>query len=116
MPCILINDGYTLQLETKPVGPYPAIKYRCRPALYAEVMEYQYQRDLVNGREAAKPTAEFVAKHLVSWDIQNAKGEIVPVSLENVRCLPHGIIGQMVDGVTGYVEQAESDLKNSVGV
>lgn len=111
----LIHDGYVFTGTVEPVGPFDGFRFRYRPALPEEVMEFLYQRDQVQGRAQMKPTVEFLAKHLVGWDIKD-KEEITPVTPDALRRLHFAHQTQLLDHIMGYAKsEAAEDAKNSAG-
>lgn len=116
MTTALIFDGYTLNGFLEPVGPWSGVRFRFRPALAEGTLEYLYQRDLVQGKAQLKPLVDFLSQHLVGWDIKDAKGDVTPVTPENLRRLPFAYLNQMLDHIMGYAKaEAADDVKNSAG-
>lgn len=112
-----INDGMTLEADLAALGAWDAMTYRFRPALPEQVAEY------LRGQQSGtkKPfdaTILFLfgnpTNHgIVSWDLKDAKGEMVPVGPHTLRRLPYARIQALVDSVCGYnAEARETDSKN----
>ncbi len=109
---LLINDGMTLTAKVAARGPWPELVAKYRPALPAAVIEYV---------EACKPSAaarlqatiKLLTDHLVSWDVTDAKGEIMAVTPASLRRVPQPYLDELTNHVTGYGSQAEEDAKNS---
>jgi hypothetical protein len=113
MPLSIINDGYTLDGKLPARGPWPEVKFRYRPALAEDVYEHLNAMRQASGRQQAKAAVDLLGKYLMSWDIEDAKGEVAPVTVENLRRLPQPILAGLVDHVLGYGEaQHEADAKN----
>ncbi len=113
-----INDGMTLEAEFKGFGVWDTIIFRFRPALPEQVFSYHRGQKDLGEKKAYEATILFLfgnpTKHgLVSWDVQDAKGEMVPVCAEAIRRLPHPALHMMVETVSGYNSEArETDIKN----
>lgn len=109
-----IDDGFTLDGRTKatvtdPVtgralyDGLPEVTYRYRPALPDALAEWRYQmRAATSGYAAVSATALFVAAHLVSWDVTDAKGAPLPITVETVRKVPEPILDQLVEAVSKW--------------
>lgn len=111
---LLIQDGYTLDGVVPKKGRLPEVRYRYRPALAEDVFGYlSAPKD--TGKQAMTAAADFLTKHLVSWDVADEKGEALPVTKEALRRVPHLVLRQMVDTVMGYGQDSdaqEADVKN----
>lgn len=113
MPALLIHDGYTLDGTIKARGPWPALKFRYRPALPEDACEYLHQTRNLAGKAQIKPICDLLGAHLVSWDVADLKGEVQPIKPELLRRLPHPYLTALVDHVLGYGEaEQEGDVKN----
>ena len=56
----------------------------------------------LSGAEAAKRDTEFVATHLVEWDIRDTAGESVPITAVNCGRLLPRLFNRLLDIVAGY--------------
>lgn len=126
MPALAIDDGYTLDGRTKasitdPVtgrvlfDGLPEVQFRYRPALPDALAEWRHQmRTATSGRAQVDATAQFVAAHIVSWDVTDAKGAPLPITPDAVRKVPEPILDQIVDAVAKWAPKHLADaLKNS---
>lgn len=118
MPLELIDDGFTLNASTRPVGPWPAVNFVYRPALPARVRVYlnAVGKAKAEGDEQAemKAVAGLLADQMVSWDITAGK-KPTGINEGTVRRVPDPVLRQFVDAVTGYgPAQQATDEKNSV--
>lgn len=116
----LIDDGYTLDATTKPIGRWPAVTIKYRPAMPARVRQY------LNARAKAGDDVQADLKAISSllvdqigfgkggWDILTPDGQPAPVNHASVARLPDPVLRQLIDIVTGYgPEEAAADEKNS---
>jgi hypothetical protein len=112
------NDGYNLPGKIPAFGPFPAINFTYRPALYGQVAEWQNKQ---RGADAARLTDNLVALltgNLISWD---KDGGATPCAEAAWRKLTHPEADCIVDHITRYAftpdetkpSQAEADAKNS---
>jgi hypothetical protein len=109
---LLINDGFTWEDTVPARGRFPSVTFRYRPALPEDVFDYLHAPK-PTGKDVLRVAARLLAKHLVSWDVTDDKGDAVPVSEDVLRRVPHPVLVKMVDVVTGYGPDAEAaDLKN----
>lgn len=115
MPLELIDDGYTLNASTRPVGPWPAVSFVYRPALPARVRAYLNAKVKAGDDEQAemKAVAALLVDQMVSWDI-TANKKPTGINDGAIRRIPDPVLRQLLDTVTGYGpgEQA-ADEKNS---
>jgi hypothetical protein len=111
MAKLLFDDGYTLSHKIKASGPWPEVNARYRPALPEAVFDFlQAKRE--SGKQSAKLLADFVYKHLVSWDVTDTKDESVTITPDVLRRIPHPILRELGDVVMGYSTEAqEEDVK-----
>lgn len=118
-----LDDGYTLAGETSPVFPVdadeplytglPVVRVTYRPALPEAIAEYRFKnRRATDGKGEIRAVAEFVAGHLVTWDVTN-KGEPVPADAANVARVPDPILTQLFDLVSRWAPKAVADKGNS---
>lgn len=108
-----INDGYTLKATIPARAPYPDLKFSYRPALDEDYGEYVAKAQGKTGKAATEAKAAFIAKHLVSWDVTDAKGAEVAIDAASVRKLPPVVIGAILDYIVGYaVDAQDEDAKN----
>lgn len=111
---LLINDGYTLEKTIPARGQVPAVTFRYRPALPDAVHEWRYQTTRAkSGAATALAEAELLKTQLVSWDVTDAKGATVPITLEALAKIHHRVRSEMLDAVLYGIEEAEADVKNS---
>ncbi len=87
-----IDDGYTEQgfVRGEP-GLHPDVRFEWRPSVPEELDRYNADADRLKGTELRKHAARFLAAKLVSWDLRNGKGDVVPISLPNVLRLKDGL-------------------------
>lgn len=114
MPALQIDDGFTLDGRTTAVvsdpvtgralhNGLPEVAFRYRPALPDALAEWRYaMRAATTGRAQVDATAQFVAAHLVSWDVTDAKGAPLPITADAVRKVPEPILDQLVEAVSKW--------------
>lgn len=120
-----IDDGYTLTDATKPeevnpdtgqpVNPYilPVVRFRYRPALPEALAEMRMRTRRANtGKEEVKAVADFLAAHLVEWDVVN-KGEPAKIEAESIAKIGEPILNQILAIVARWAPNASTDRGNS---
>lgn len=112
MPCVFIDDGFTLDGCLEPRHGFPSVRFTYRLAHPEKV--YSYLREpRSTGRQFMEAASKMLAEHLVSWDITDRAGNAVPISETTLRRIAHPVLEQMLDTVTGYgPEVREVDVKN----
>jgi len=81
-----IDDGYNEKgfIRERP-GMYPDIRFVFRRATGEEAQVFMKRiGDISNNIARDKVGAEFLAKHVSSWDIEHQKGHIVPLNNETI--------------------------------
>lgn len=120
-----IGDGYTLPFSTSPDvrdavsgevirTNLPVVTGRYRPALFHELNAYRYRYTrATTAAEQADSIADFVAEHVVDWDV-TAGPQKAKVSPAVVLRMPEPIVEQLLRILTTWAprEQAEAE-KNS---
>jgi hypothetical protein len=109
MPSCLIDDGYTFSGQVEPIGPWPAVAFRFRPALADRVQQYLDDCGRAKGR--ADAIVALLKDHVVSWDVEDALGKPVAVTDVNLRRIPFHVRERLADAVCGY--SGGADEKNS---
>jgi hypothetical protein len=106
---LLIPDGCTRDETIPTADGLPAVRVRFRPALPEAYNEFLYPRP--SGKEVEKATLALLTEHLVSWDVRDKKGNLVPLDEAALRRVPWKVRNQMVNLVLSYVgeEQAKSE-------
>ena len=100
---LLLSPQNTIKFTIKAQGPWPTINGQARIALYEEIEEFlTAKRD--SGRESAKVAANFLHKHLVSWDVKERPTDesAVTITPDVLRRLPHPILRDLLNIVQGY--------------
>lgn len=117
-----INDGYTLRGQTQHeftdratgkvlAANLPVVSYEYRPAMPDALTAWRYKLDHAQGgKEQFTATAELLAAHLVSWDVETAAGP-APLTVEMIRRVPEPILHQILDAVTHW--SPEESVGNS---
>lgn len=108
---LLISPTSTFKGKIKAQGQWPEINYVAKTALY-EVIEQFLLEKRDSGKQTAKVAAEFLHKHLVSWDVKenDTDTETVAITPEVLRRLPHPIIRDLINAVQGYsVEKPDAE-------
>jgi hypothetical protein len=109
---LLIQDGFTLDGDIPARGPYPAVAFRYRPALAEDVYEYTQAR-VDSGKKRLEATVAIVAKHIVSWDVEDGDKKPVPITPATLARVPQPYLDAMLDHVTGYAYVGQAaDAKN----
>ncbi len=110
---LIIADGYTLDGTIPARGPWPAVKFRYRPALYEETCEFFYRREQARGKGEGKVVADFLHQHLTGWDVRDAQNEVAPFTPTNIRIVPPHVTTGILEHVLGYgTTEQEADIKN----
>jgi hypothetical protein len=104
----LINDGYTFAGRVEPIGPFPAVEVKYRPALADRVQQY-IDASNRGGKERSDASVKLLTEHLVSWDVLDDKGEPAAIVDVNLRRVPYPIREKLVDMVCGYAGKASAD-------
>lgn len=122
-----LADGYTLEHcipELK--GFHPEVNVKFRPATPVERVTVGREIALLDRdnkvAEAERKGADFVAKHLVSWDlvsppnVENGNPQPVEISVANILKLEHHLSGSLLSLTLGEIpvveKQIEEDTKN----
>lgn len=116
MPSPIIDDGLTLEgLVPALAGLYDAVPFLYRPALPEEVVAFLRSRDKGTPRQETRTTAEFLTKHVPSWDVTDSRGAAVAVSAEVLERTYPTVLAAMVNHVLGYTSPQTRDqqVKNS---
>lgn len=103
MPALDIDDGYTLDAVTSPQdkhgNPLPRVAFTYRPALPDALATLRLKtRRADTGSDEVAAAAEFVASHVVKWDVKRG-GRPAPVTADVVRKLPEPILDEIVTTV-----------------
>lgn len=107
-----IGDGYSFESTCPARGPWPAVRFSYRPALYDETEEHLAAMAR-GGKAKAEATAELLTRHVTSWDVEDATGNPAVPTRELLRLLPHAHVQHMVNAITGYLpEEQAADQKN----
>lgn len=115
MAKVLINDKMTRKATVQVDGYQPVVFYY-RPALPKAVYEYQVlDRNANDGKEKMRSVVGLLDEHIQSWDIDSDADESTPapVNAETIGRVPHPILKEMINYVTGYtVGEVHRDAKN----
>lgn len=114
-----IQDGYTLPGETSGKGftnsdALPVVKFEYRPPLAKEVA--QFRRDVAgakSGEEEVQLRAEFAARRLVKWDVEDAIGTSLPISSATVALLPEEVLTDLVAECMKWRPKPESEARGN---
>jgi hypothetical protein len=111
MTSAIIKDGMTLDgtVAASP-GRYPTVKFRYRPALPEDVFSYM-ETPTPTGKARLDATLTLLTKQLVSWDVVDDAGGMVPITDAILRRTHHVVLTTMLNAITGYgpAEQQESE-------
>ncbi len=122
---LVLDDGYTLEGKTeesvanKVTGEpmftgLPVINYRYRPALPDALAEWRYALNrATSGKMELDATTKFVSDHLVSWDVADARGNVIGLTADIVRRIPEPILDQLVKAIATWAPKAEGVAGNS---
>lgn len=111
MAALDIADGYTLPDVTPDRDddgrPLPTVSYAYRPAMPEELYEWRFRLKMArSGKEELDATAEFIAKHVVRWDVlENRK--IAKVTAAIARKLPEPIQVRMCQKIATWAGKPE---------
>lgn len=98
-----IDDGYTID-DTIPElpGHYPAVKFSYRPATYRELRRIDAAISApATMEQAIDATCQFVADHVVAWDVIDSKGEAVPVTSKAMDRLESVLLAELFNRTRG---------------
>lgn len=87
MTAAFISDGYTVEDVVIPPMDhhYPAVRFSYRPATLRELRTIDKAiSSPATIDEAIDATCEFVARHLVRWDVTDVNGNAVQITAANV--------------------------------
>ncbi len=93
-----IDDGYTVENITIPAlpGHHPAVRFTYRPATLREMRGIDKAiAEPATIDQAMDATCEFVAKHVVAWDIADSAGKPVPITAASVDRLESVLAAQL---------------------
>ena len=108
MPVRLIHDGLTVDFTLSECNEHDELNGSYRPATEGEYSRYTRrikaaERKPLQAKErvdpVAKITAEFIADHLVSWDVENGDGQLADITLDNCLKLPASITVEILEKV-----------------
>jgi len=114
MPCAFIDDGYTetARMAAAP-GVSPAITFRFRPVTAGEFGEYAHKLELSNTAEAKVATAEILASKLVDWDVRDASGVKIEITVDNLLRLEHELHLKLFQVVIGEIPGDDSNVEHA---
>lgn len=121
MPRLLIRDGYNLDFTVPARLGTPTITGKFRPALPDQVADYFFRSSrVVSGKDQVDVLVDFLAKHLISWDVtgDGAGGaeESVAIRPESLKRVPYPILQEIKEQIMAYglgdPTPAERDAKN----
>lgn len=110
-----IRDGMEMDGVVPGRGPYEAIVFRYRPAIFEDVCVYQ---DAGQGKKRAQATIKLLmgaptSPCLRSWDLTDSRGEPIPITEATLKVVPPPMLDKMLNIVAGYaLTVAEEDEKN----
>ena len=109
MAFIIIRDGYTEEDEFPGKHWIPAFRFKYRPALPQRVYEY-LKTAKPSGKETMRENVALVKEHLISWEVENEKGEMMSVMDDSVYArLPSVCLDYMVDCICSYGPSRAND-------
>jgi hypothetical protein len=117
MDLAFINDGYIKRGFIKAVpGLYPSVSFEFRPttAAQAEIIFGQSRRE-TNDDRVTTFHSNVIKKHLVSWDVKDYKGNLVPIETDKIRSLHPSIFQKVFSIIVGSTatEDAAQDTVES---
>lgn len=88
MASAFINDGYTETAVLHEVpGLYPRVEFTFRPMLIEQRVFYYKVAQKLEGVQLRRLIAGHLAQQLVEWDVKDRKGNVVPITVDNVMRL-----------------------------
>lgn len=101
-----IKDGYTLSDVTPDRDPdgYPieVVSYSYRPAMPEALYDWRYRQSVaLSGAAQLQATAEFVATHLVRWDVQDGPA-VAKITPDAVKSLPDPVLVRMATRIATW--------------
>lgn len=101
-----IDDGQTaegyIKASPKAEFDYDAIEFTYRPATAGEETALQQGREQILGEQRALREAEFIAKHVVSWNLRTGSGAPVAISRETCLRLKPYVSSRLLGIITGW--------------
>lgn len=97
-----LRDGYTEPGFIAAVaGLHGTLAFEYRPTLPEQQSDLISTADSLKAAAYDRKCADFIAKHLVSWDLKDDKGQAVPVSAVNVLRLRPKLYNRLYHIVLG---------------
>lgn len=108
-----IYDGYTEMFRLKEApGLYEEINAEIRPKTAQEVSRMSAVIDKIDGETQRRRAADFLVPHVISWDLKDQKGDILPITVETLLRLRQQVYSWILNCVCGNVARLEEDRKN----
>jgi hypothetical protein len=107
-----IEDGYTANFHIAGVpNLYPPVRGSFRPMLIEELVTYYKASEKASGLQVRQTVAKLLADHLVSWDMRDAKGNVVPLKAAAMMRLKDRLFQRLFAVVsTAEAPDAEPEL------
>lgn len=103
-----ISDGYTERGTVAAVpGIYPAVKLTWRPMLIEQLVAYYKASEKASALQLRQICAKLLADHIVTWDLKDARGGTVPVSVASMLRLKDRLFNRLF-GVVSTQEAPDS--------
>lgn len=109
-----IDDGYNKDCLIKAVpGLYPDVRFTFRPATgsESEIIMGQTRREQNDDRNTTF-MAQVIAKHVLEWDIKNAKGAQVEITVPNVRKLHPVVFQKVFSSILGLTPSDDASVQS----
>ena len=121
--CAYLPDGYTETGRLDETEECPAVEFKFRPPIGPERSFLLDEEERIRKpgttesiRAAIQFTIDSVISHLVSWDVTDANGAPLPITVETLRRLHPGIFGRLCNyvlwGPPSRPKQQAGDVKN----
>lgn len=111
------SDGFTLRgvWDGKPLG-LPSVEFRYRYASPEAIADYRHKCNNAGaGKDSHKARIELLTGRIMSWDIEDDKGQTLPVNADNLShdFMIDPLLQHLTNAVMAYTPaMQESDVKN----
>lgn len=104
-----IPDGYTETGILREVpGLHPRIKFRFRPLLIEQRVEYFAVAEKLQGMQLRRLVALHLSRQLVDWDLKDPQGNVIPLTPEAILRLKPRVFDRLFEIIAG--EAAPDEL------
>lgn len=111
MSSAFLEDGYTAKGYLKAVPQlYPEVRFTYRPILPEQRAAFvEAVRKAKDGPGAERRTAAILAKHLLTWDVTDSKGDTVSITGDRILRLRWALYDRLVAVVLYGTEGGDVD-------